>query len=165
VSRKKALKRKLGKKVLAGKITAGEARARLGREMAQKSAQPSWPVQPQSAPRPRYQGDDEFIRSAFAPIPRPAVTKSRKAAAPARPSQQQLLAKALADTMRDLADLSVPSSQAARPPMALKQLSGVERAVVAEYRRELELAEHKPAERERIKTEISRMTGFPYGVM
>ena len=43
-ARKKALKRKLGKKVLAGKITVGEARARLGREMAQraqKSARPA----------------------------------------------------------------------------------------------------------------------------
>ena len=33
---RKALKRKLGKKVLAGKLTVGEARARLGREMVQR---------------------------------------------------------------------------------------------------------------------------------
>ena len=37
MSRKKALKRKLGKKVLAGKLTVTEARARLGRETAQRA--------------------------------------------------------------------------------------------------------------------------------
>ena len=90
---RKALKRKLGKKVLAGKLTVGEARARLGREMAQrvqKSARAAWPVQPEPAqlrPEPRYQGDEEYIRSAFRPIARPAVAKSRTAAAPARPAR------------------------------------------------------------------------------
>ncbi len=159
MSRKKALKRKLGKKVLAGKLTVGEARARLGREMAQraqKSARPAWPAQPQPAPQPRYQGDDEYIMSAFrVPIPRPAVTKSQKAAAPARPTQQQLLTEAI--RQRRAADIPV------RRPMVVKQLLGVDRAVVAELRRELELAEHKPAERERLKSEIARMTGVMWG--
>ena len=164
---RKALKRKLGKKVLAGKLTVGEARARLGREMAQrvqKSARPSWQPQPQPAPRPRYQGDDEYIMSAFrVPIPRPAVTKSQKAAAPSAPGRQQLLAKALADTMRDLADLSVPSPQAARRPMALKQLSSVERAMLAELRQELDRVAHIPSRREALNAEIARMTGFTPG--
>ena len=148
---RKALKRKLGKKVLAGKLTVGEARARLGREMAQrvqKSARPAWPVQPaQLRPEPRYQGDEEYIRSAFRPIPRPAVAKSRKAAAPARPTQQQLLTKALADIE------GLPTSLSGARPLVVKQLSGSERAHVAELRRELERVEHNPARRERIKSE------------
>ena len=98
---RKALKRKLGKKVLAGKLTVGEARARLGREMAQrvqKSARPAWPPQPQPAPQPRYQGDDEYIMSTF--VPRSRVRQSRRARRPRhlRPQGEQLLAKALADT-------------------------------------------------------------------
>ncbi len=34
-----------------------------------------------------------------------------------------------------------------------------------DYRRQLDRTAHVPAERERIKSEIARMTGFPYGVM
>ena len=51
------------------------------------------------------------------------------------------------------------------PPPLVKQLSDTDRAVVAEYRRQLDRTAHVPAERERIKSEIARMTGFPYGVM
>ena len=49
-----------------------------------------------------------------------------------------------------------------RPPLLVKQLGDVDRAVVAEYRRQLDRAAYDPAERERIKSEITRMTGFPY---
>ncbi len=159
---RKALKRKLGKKVLAGKLTVGEARARLGREMAQrvqKSARPAWPVQPQPVqlrPELRYQGDEEYIRSAFRPIARPAVAKSRKPAVPARPTQQQLLTKALADIRA--ADIPVR-----RPALVVKQLTGPERAYVAELRRELGRVEHIPARREEINSELARMTGLPSG--
>ena len=121
-------------------------------QRVQKSARPAWPPQPQPAPRPRYQGDDEFILSAFRPIPRPAVTKSQKAAA--GPSPQQLLTKARADART--------FNMVNRPPLLVKQLGDVDRAVVAEYRRQLDRAAYDPAERERIKSEITRMTGFPY---
>jgi len=160
---RKALKRKLGKKVLAGKLTVGEARARLGREMAQtaqKSARPSWPVQPQpwpaQPPEPRYQGDEEYIRSAFRPIARPAVAKSRPAASPARPTQQQLLTKAIAD-------IRAAGAPVRRPPVIVKQLAGPERAYVAELRRELGRVEHIPARREEINSELARITGLPSG--
>jgi len=159
VSRKKALKRKLGKKVLAGKLTVGEARARLGREMAQrvqKSARPAWPTAAPATARPRYQGDDEFIMSAFRPLPRPPVTKSLKA--PAGPSPRQLVTKARADAQAfDICNRL--------PPLVVKQLSSVDRAVVAELRRELELAGHVPARREQIKSDLARITGFPNGVV
>ncbi len=160
---RKALKRKLGKKVLAGKLTVGEARARLGREVAQraqKSARPAWPPQPSARPVPRYEGDDAFIMSAFAPIPIPrqlAAKKSRKGAVAAGPTPQQMLTKAHADARTfDMVNRL--------PPLLVKQLGDVDRAVVAEYRRELDRAAHDPAERERIKSELERMTGFyPFG--
>ena len=46
---RKALKRKLGKRVLSGKLTVDEARARLGRATVQKSAWSTWPAQPSTA--------------------------------------------------------------------------------------------------------------------
>ena len=94
--------------------------------------------------------------SAFRPLPRPPVAKSQKAAA--GPSPQQLLTKARADARTfDMVNRL--------PPPLVKQLSDIDRAVVAEYRRQLDRTAHVPAERERIKSEIARMTGFPYGVM
>lgn len=162
MSRKKALKRKLGKKVLAGKLTVTEARARLGRETAQraqrvqKSAAPAWPVQP--APAPRYQGDDAYIMSAFAPIPRPAVTKSRKAVAPPGPGPQQLLTKARADARAwDLCNRL--------PSPLVKQLSTVDRAMAAQLQRELQITGHDPAQRERAKSDLAQVLGLPPGAV
>ncbi len=156
---RKALKRKLGKKVLAGKLTVGEARARLGREVAQraqKSARPAWLAQPQPAPQLRYQGDDEFIRTAFRPLPRPPVTKSQKT--PAGPSPQQMLTKARADAQAfDMCNRL--------PPVVVKQLDSTERAMVAELRRELALAGYDPTRREQIKSELARITGLLSGVV
>jgi hypothetical protein len=91
--RGKKLRNRMARQVLSGKITVTEARARLGRNAAQKSAVqksalPAWPAQP--PPAPRYAGDDAYIRSAFRPIARPAVAK---AAAPApRETPQQAVA-------------------------------------------------------------------------
>jgi hypothetical protein len=131
---RKALKRKLGKRVLSGKLTVDEARARLGRATVQKSAWSTWPAQPRPRPVPRYQGDDQYLRDAFAPIPVPrsaSVKKTRKAAAAAGPSPQQLLAKVHADARTfDMVNRL--------PPLIVKQLGDVDRAVVAEYRRQLD---------------------------
>jgi hypothetical protein len=161
VSRKKALKRKLGKKVLAGKLTVGEARARLGREMAQrvqKSARPAWPAQPQPQPAPRYQDDDDYIRAAFRPLPRPSVIKARKPAGGAGPDPQVLRRLA-----QNICDPSWLPASFVGPPMMLKQLSGPERAMVAELRRELDLAGHDPVRREHIRSQLADLERFTPG--
>lgn len=156
---RKKLKRKLANRVLAGKLTVGEARARLGREvaqMAQKSARPSWPPQQQQQPAPRYQGDEAYIMSAFAPILRPAVTKSRKAAAQPGLTPQQLLVKARADARAwDICNRL--------PSPLVKQLSSVDRAMVTQLQRELQYAGHVPARREEINSQLARLTGLPSG--
>jgi hypothetical protein len=65
----KKLRNRMARQVLSGKVTVGEARAKLGRNITQKSAgpaltkaesaRPTWPAQP------RYADDDEYIRAAF----------------------------------------------------------------------------------------------------
>jgi hypothetical protein len=158
---RKALKRKLGKKVLAGKLTVDEARARLGRKVTQaayKGAWSSWPAQaPAYQPRPL---DEDYIRTAFAPLPRPpAVTQGRKQAAAApRLAKSYADAKAalLADA-RASAGVLVPRQDVR--PMVVKQLSGVERAMVAELQRELSLTGYDPVQREAISAQIARITG------
>jgi hypothetical protein len=125
-------------------------------QRVQKSARPAWPAQPQPAPQLRYQGDDDFIRTAFRPIPRPAVTKSQKL--PAGPSPQQMVMKARAAAVAgDICNQL--------PPPVVKQLGNVDRAVVAEYRRQLDRAGYDPAERERLKSAIAQMMGLPVGVV
>lgn len=49
----KKMRKKLGKKVLSGKMTVDEARSRMGRQFAQKGAEPQEPVQKGFLPRPR----------------------------------------------------------------------------------------------------------------
>jgi hypothetical protein len=102
-SKRKKLRNRLARQVIDGEITVAAALARLGLQAARKSAAPSlakaesarpaWPGQPPAA---RYPGDDLYMRAAFAPIPRPAVTKAADPAA--RQAPQQLL-----KSMRDLA--------------------------------------------------------------
>jgi hypothetical protein len=72
--KRRKLKNRLAKRVLVGKITVDDARRRLGRSAVQKSAGPAWPAQPPAALR--YADDDQYIRAAFGPISRPAVTKA-----------------------------------------------------------------------------------------
>ena len=70
----KKLRKKLGKKVLAGKMTVDEARAKMGRQFAQKSGSEEEAVQKSAAPEPSqserviYQGADipGLIKSAVA---------------------------------------------------------------------------------------------------
>ena len=50
-----------------------------------------------------------------------------------------------------------------RPALVVKQLTGPERAYVAELRRELGRVEHIPGRREEINSELARMTGLPSG--
>jgi hypothetical protein len=79
---KKKLRNRMARQVVDGKITVTEARARLGRGLAQKpagvqkSAGVTWPPAPVA---PRYPGDESYIRSAFRPLPRSMVTASAPA--------------------------------------------------------------------------------------
>jgi hypothetical protein len=121
--KRKKLKNRLAKRVLAGKITVDDARRKLGRNMTQKSAvpalakagsaRPAW----QPPPAPRYVGDEEYLRSAFAPIGRPAVTK---AAGPAPWQAPQQMLK----SMRELAAVTEPPARPAH------YWTGVDRALL-----------------------------------
>ena len=90
---KKRLKNKLGKKVLAGKMTVTEARSRLGREFAQKAAAPSlakarsasvaaepdWLAAMRDAAaavRAARPVTEQDLMDAARPMARPAVTKA-----------------------------------------------------------------------------------------
>jgi hypothetical protein len=83
------LRDRLAREVIDGDLTVAAAQARLGGAAAvQKSAGAAWTPAP--GPQvPRYPGDENYVRSAFRPLPRPVVT----AAAPApRESPLQSLA-------------------------------------------------------------------------
>ncbi len=84
----KRLRRKLGKKVLAGQMTVDEARVWLGRASVQKSYGSAWSTWPEQGPayRPR-EPDEEYVREAarskvvWPQQPSPAVlTKAAKTA-------------------------------------------------------------------------------------
>jgi hypothetical protein len=88
--RNKKLMNRLARQVVDGKVTVAEARARLGRSVVQKSARPGMPAQSQPQPVPavpRYAGDEEYLRTAFRPIARPAVAKTAAPAARGNPAQ------------------------------------------------------------------------------
>jgi hypothetical protein len=70
VSRKKKL-RKLGMKVLSGKLTVDEARARLGRTVSQKSAGPAF-ITKSAAPNESAAPYEAFRRLMLTPVDPPA---------------------------------------------------------------------------------------------
>lgn len=158
---KKKLRRRLYKKVLAGTMTVDEVRARLGRDVAQKSYGSAWSTWPEQSPayQPR-EPDWEYLLEAARtkiPVPQPQISKVNKAhkrydrhIAPVR----EMLAKALA--------CSTVLSAAPAASVVVKQLSGPERAMVAALEQRLVRVAGDPALREGIKDQIAQITGLPY---
>jgi hypothetical protein len=138
---KKRLKTKLGKKVLAGKLTVSEARARLGREFAQKSAAPAVvkagaradlagamrdaAAAFQSARPMTYEDVMAAARSDMSGLREELLRKSRNARPARRPDpQRELMALKSWQASQDAA-------AAARPVVPL---TGVQRGLLDVYR-------------------------------
>jgi hypothetical protein len=167
---RKALKRKLARRVLSGKLTVGEARARLGRDVAQKSATgAAWSTWPQPAPayEPSMSADD-YVASAFRAIPRPgppAVVKSRRQAAVSARAADALTARKTAEArMLDSMTAGRHRSAYDPPPPAAKPLTGVERATVAALQRQRDIVGYDPEQREAVTRLIESITGGPLGL-
>jgi hypothetical protein len=151
--KRKKLANALAGKVLAGKITLDDAWHVLGVDLTQKSAVPSLtkaesavPAPPAvaapAAPVPRYAGDPEYIRAAFAPIPRPAATK---AAAPAPRATRPEDASVLKSMTAGGGPVPV------RPP---HYWTGIERALLRKSQDDTD-----PRERENARATLERELG------
>jgi len=163
----KKMKRKLGKKVRAGSMTVDEARARLGRTVAQKSYGSAWSTWPeQAAVSPPREPDWEYVleaaRAKIVLPPRPQVAKVRKTAAQKRYDRDMAPAReAIAKALNCTTTLAPPAA-----PVVVKQLSQPERATVAEFRR-LAGVTRDPFKREYYNDQVARITGetFTWGAV
>lgn len=163
----KALKRKMGKKVINGTMTLSAALARLEHaERAEqaararrvsKSAGSSRP-----APVPVYQPgrEAEFMRSAFQSYPERAPTVVQKAQANQAARADRDYQDAIKPMRAAIAKMLAPSAQPVAPPApaAAKRLSRVECAELAELQHRYELSAANPAEREQIRNQIARIS-------
>lgn len=118
--KRRKLANALARKVLAGKITVDDAWHVLGMDITQKSAVPSLAKAESARPGllgaagtvpaavPRYPGDEEYIRSAFRPVTRPAVTKAASPAPHESPAQ----------ILKAMRELGAMRAEPVRPPRA-----------------------------------------------
>jgi hypothetical protein len=165
----KAMKRKLGKKVINKSMTVAEAwnrldhaerekRARQARRVG-KSAGSTWPA---AAVVYEPGREDEFMQSAFGPMvpaPQPtAIQKARQNAADRR--YERNMAPVREFTAKALGPAPAPPSAPPRP--VVKQLTRPEHAAVAELRAQLARVAHDPVRREEVSARILQITGDPY---
>jgi hypothetical protein len=154
---RKALKRKLGKKVLSGSMTVTEARSRLGRKEARRQARKAQGAYSSALDEVRamlqgYIAKGSFTADLSSPLSaaeieyaailartrqqKAVVTKAAKRAGPAGPSAASLaavagLTKAAADANKAAADAPKWPVSFPAPPVVTRQLTGPEQRIVA----------------------------------
>lgn len=152
--KRRKLKNKLGKKVLAGKMTVTEARSRLGRDMTQKSAAPSLTkagaVQADLAAAMREAAaairlgrpvTEQDVLDAARPLVSPAIVKAAAPRRQARPAD--------ASVLKSMTTGGGPAP--VRPP---HYWTGIELALLQKSQ-----AHHDPAEREYARAALERELG------
>jgi hypothetical protein len=154
----KKLKRKLGKKVLAGELTVDEARARLGRAVVRKSAGTAWSTWPAQAGTmvPREPDEEYVLEAVRAQVPGPDRPSPRMVEK-ARRRHDQDMAPFRVAVAKGLHASTFPALPPA--PAAARQLSPAEQQIVTGLRGHLALVGHDPARREAIGDQIARLTG------
>lgn len=164
---RKALKRKMGKKVIDGTVTLPAALARLEHadraERAARARRVSKSAGSSLATAaPVYQPgrEAEFMRSAFQPYPQAAPTVIQKAqanqAARAEREYQDALKPMRAMIAKAMAPLAQPEAPPA--PAVVKQLTRLQCAELAELQHRYALAAANPTEREQIRNQITRIS-------
>lgn len=171
----KKMRKKLGKKVLSGKMTVDEARAKMGRNFSQKDAEPETVKTEQPAAEPVTATvkslDPEIIKSAMAEAMAPLLEKLSAQDAALKAQEEQLAAQqAVVNKMADMPDpmsaaftgLALnPVRKSARPAGVPTQAEVAERTqqmIMRQLDRTWRTSEN-PAEREAARSALDKYQG------
>lgn len=167
---RKALKRRLGKKVINGSMTQDDAWNRLERpELEKRDRQARQAVKSAGSTPPSpaavYEAGrgDEYMQSAFAPMTLPLKpTTIQKARQNAADRQYEQATRHVREFIAKASEPAAVFSPITPAVPAARQLTQSQHAALAELRREEVRVAHIPARREEVRAQILRITGDPF---